>query len=136
MGRVRNLNFDAVIGIGGIGHQAHSNAIDRKINWIGITPKMHSKTSRGRSVTFEHFYLYEKSGPDLQQAAPLLARRFFERNTRYVLINYSPEELVEANRILAQAKTYARFARKSPRNLTNPSLCNPPEIVPRCVRRC
>jgi hypothetical protein len=38
MGRVRGFNFDAVIGVGGIGWEPKSYGIDKKINWIGFKP--------------------------------------------------------------------------------------------------
>jgi len=39
MGQVREYDFDAVIGIGGIGAEPRSYGIDRKINWVGINAK-------------------------------------------------------------------------------------------------
>ncbi len=38
MGRVRDLNYDAVIGIGGIGAEPRSYRIDGKITWVGVSP--------------------------------------------------------------------------------------------------
>ena len=36
MGRVRSWDFDAVIGVGGIGSESSSHGLDYKINWVGI----------------------------------------------------------------------------------------------------
>ncbi len=49
MGTVRDREYDAVIGVGGIGPEAQSNGIDRQINWIGIGPhKRYVRGSGGR----------------------------------------------------------------------------------------
>jgi hypothetical protein len=58
MGIVRSYDFDAVIGIGGIGSKARSNEIGGKIVWIGIgTHKQEDKEKRGPVVLFkQHFF--------------------------------------------------------------------------------
>ena len=38
MGSVRNLLYDAVIGVGGIGAEPRDYKIDGKITWVGIYP--------------------------------------------------------------------------------------------------
>jgi hypothetical protein len=107
MGRVRNCAFEAVIGIGGIGHEATANGINRKINWVGIGAQKHSlRNARGPLVTFDHFVLFEGEGLDLWVVAPGLEQRMYARHApRYVLYDgSSKEENVEINRILALAK--------------------------------
>lgn len=46
MGRVRAMDFDAVIGIGGIGSEAKGAGIAGKITWIGIGA--HKEVGDGR----------------------------------------------------------------------------------------
>ncbi len=38
MGAVRDREYDAVVGVGGIGPEAVLNGIDGQVNWIGIGP--------------------------------------------------------------------------------------------------
>ncbi len=95
MGTVRDRNFDAVIGVGGI--SATSYKMDRKITWIGIRPRESEqeaaarmvrrkqphadrmvlsngkKISTARKVTFEHFLAFRECGyfPSSEKSAPL-----------------------------------------------------------------
>lgn len=39
MGQVRGYEFDAVIGIGGLGLEAEAWGIAGRVNWIGIGPQ-------------------------------------------------------------------------------------------------
>ena len=38
LGSIRDRDFDAVIGVGGIGSEARAEGIARQVNWIGIGP--------------------------------------------------------------------------------------------------
>ncbi len=106
MGSVRALEYDAVIGVGAMNAEARSHGIDGRINWIGVGPKKDWSASamridsRGPQVRFENFALWEDAGPPLQVEAPMLARRFYEKNARFVLTGLSPEEQREAESIL------------------------------------
>jgi hypothetical protein len=106
MGAVRALEYDAVIGIGAMTPEARSHGIDGRINWIGIGPKKDWSASamridpRGPQVRFEKFALWEDAGPPLHVETPMLARRLYERNARYVLAGLSAEEQREAESIL------------------------------------
>ncbi|RJG10444.1 hypothetical protein D3879_20775 [Pseudomonas cavernicola] len=101
MGRVRDLHFDAVIGIGGIGSEACSNGIAGKITWIGLNPKKRANPyAEGTLVEFEQFVLLEAKGPSLQVEAPHLARRMYEGKVRYLLNDYTEEEQLEAEAIV------------------------------------
>lgn len=62
MGRIRNWNYDAVIGIGGIAPWKKDVDIKCKINWIGLGPKKIASTERGNMIAFAHFELYEGQG--------------------------------------------------------------------------
>jgi len=106
MGSVRGLTYDAVIGIGALTAEARSYGIDGRINWIGVGPKKDWSAAamkvddRGPQVTFRKFKLWEDAGPLFHVHAPLLARRFYERNARFVLAGMSREEQAEAEAIL------------------------------------
>ena len=49
MGQVRRWNFDAVIGVGGVGAKARSLGIDERVNWIGIGPHKEVVAGTARS---------------------------------------------------------------------------------------
>lgn len=70
MGSVRNHEFDAVIGVGGIGSEAQSNGIDGQIIWIGVgVHKAPLRGGRGPIITFVHFVEYGIDGPDFRSVA-------------------------------------------------------------------
>jgi len=97
MGRVRSWGFDAVIGVGGLGAEPRSFGIDRRVTWVGLNPTWTSRNSgRGQIVTFESFRLLDEHGPILQDLAPHLARRIYEKMSRMVFRSYSQTEKEEA----------------------------------------
>jgi hypothetical protein len=106
MGRVRGFEYDAVIGIGGMSTSARACAIHGRINWIGIGPEKDWGAAamridpRGPQVRFKKFVLLEATGPFLHVAAPMIARRLFEKWARYLLGSLSVEEQREAEAIL------------------------------------
>src|SRR5882762_9674509 len=101
MGRVRDYDYDAVIGVGGIGQEPRSFGIDRKVNWVGISPKRkHGHGTVSGSVTFKHFRLYDKDGPLLKALAPALAARMYRKGARILLANEKDAEYAEAAAIL------------------------------------
>jgi hypothetical protein len=104
MGSKRNLQYDAVIGVGGLGSRAVSIGISGKINWIGIGPHktfVHGK--RGPEVRFDHFKSYGKIGPPLSKYAPTLARWLYTRKARFVIVDCSDREYSEVCQIVASA---------------------------------
>jgi len=105
MGRIRNYDFEAVIGVGGIGQEPKSFGIDRKINWVGVgAKKLLSSSGNGVVVTFKKKFLrLEEDGPLLESMAPSLARRMYEIGARILLNDYSDLERNEANAILRWA---------------------------------
>ncbi|MGD9722927.1 MAG: hypothetical protein AB7O59_21135 [Pirellulales bacterium] len=109
MGEVRKRDFDAVIGVGGIGYEARSNGIDGKVNWIGIGAHKHKapRGYRGPLVTFDHFILFEEDGPDFRELAPNLAERIYATLGQCSFINFDDDEQAEIDRIL-------RLARREP----------------------
>jgi hypothetical protein len=106
MGAVRALEYDAVIGIGALTAEARLCGIDGRINWIGIGPKKDWSASameidpRGPQVRFRKFKLWDDAGPLLHVVGPMLARRFYERNARFVIEGLSAAEQREAEAIL------------------------------------
>src|SRR5688572_25971831 len=99
MGQVRAWDFEAVIGVGGLGPEARSHGIDGKVNWIGIGPhKTVVAGKRGPVVTFDQFVFYGADGPDFEKLAPVLAERIYSRNVRVVMNGFSATEQVEADR--------------------------------------
>src|SRR5258708_6990903 len=87
MGRVRSYNFDAVIGIGGIGSQARAEGIGGRVNWIGLGSRKQPSKRRGPLVTFDHFVLFEEKGRNFRVIAPALARRMYSPNAPRFLFN-------------------------------------------------
>ena len=86
MGRVRALNYDAVIGVGGIGAEPVREGIDRKISWIGITPIIGKLFGRGPLISFQHFLLFDQGGPEFGAWAPTVANRFYGNRVRYMIL--------------------------------------------------
>jgi hypothetical protein len=120
MGRVRSWEFDAVIGVGGVGSESSSHGLDGKINWIGIGAHKHPRPSgRGPLVAFDSFVLFENKGPDFATVAPRLARRLFEDNVRVLLHDIDEEEKREIQRILQMAVGAEPSARLTPQAVTS-----------------
>jgi hypothetical protein len=105
MGVVRNRDFDAVVGVGGIGPEARSHGIAGKVNWIGIGPHKNSAPGkRGSEVTFDHFIDLGTNGPDVYGVAPTLAKRMYSQNIRHVMIDVNEKEYSEVIVILKMAE--------------------------------
>lgn len=101
MGRVRNWNFDAVIGVGGYGREPQYYGIEGRITWVGLNPKLvPNPLGRAPIIVFESFSLLDEKGPMLHRLAPLLARRMYEKKARVLLSSYSPQEKAEAEAIV------------------------------------
>lgn len=104
MGRIRDLSYDAVIGVGGTGSEPRGYGIDGKITWIGIYPtKIFGGGRRGPLVTFQRFVLFDAGGPALSSLAPALSKRMYQGRVRYLLEGYSKSEQAEAEQIIAWA---------------------------------
>lgn len=108
MGRLRDSEFEAVIGVGGIGSQAKSQKINRKVNWIGIGPRKRKSPGKyGPVVTFSQFVLFETKGKKLKDIAPKLARRMYsEHGPRFTFNDdFTEAEQAEVDRLLKMAKS-------------------------------
>lgn len=106
MGGIRGWDFEAVIGIGGIGAEPQSYDIAGKVTWIGIGPH-HVPVwdeERGPGVQFDRFVLRDADGPDFRKLAPKLAKRMYDDGIRVVLHDLSDAERVEVAGILKLAK--------------------------------
>lgn len=104
MGIVRARDFDAVIGIGGVGPEAQANGISGQINWVGIGPhKTYVRGKREPEVTFDHFVYFGTDGPDFRVLAPVLAGRMYETNVRSVLRGLTAREREEMVGIVQSA---------------------------------
>lgn len=104
MGEVRDRDYDAVIGVGGIGREPVSHDLNAKVLWIGIGPKPWPGAPgwRGDMVTFDHYMWLGTKGPSFLQLAPNLAKRMLGDNAR-VVMSLSPEERSEVEAILRMA---------------------------------
>jgi len=130
MGQVRAWNFEAVIGVGGIGTQASSNRIDARVNWIGIGPHKHASPGmRGPIITFDRFVLFESAGPTFAGVAPRLARRLFDRNVRVLIHDVDEHERAEVAEILALAAKAPPSTKAAPRLSRSINNCR----TPRCI---
>lgn len=133
MGTVRKRRFDAVIGVGGIGPEAQSWGIDRRLNWVGVGA--HPSESiplgfRGPLVTFDRFLLLEDQGPELQRIAPALARYMYATHRRIVMSErLGPTLQREVEEILSLA---ARVRKRSTSRLARPQkgACHPRPCAP------
>ena len=103
MGAVRGREFDAVIGVGGIGPEAYATGVAEKVNWIGIGPHKVDVGKRGPEVTFDHFLDYGIGGDDFRKLAPILAERMYANNIRSLLLGFTEQELEEALAIVQRA---------------------------------
>ncbi|MFO0826165.1 MAG: hypothetical protein U0792_24120 [Gemmataceae bacterium] len=105
MGTIRDREFDAVVGVGGIGPEAVSNGIGGQVNWVGIGPhKRRVRGKRGSEVMFDHFIYFGIDGPDFRALAPQLASRMYGDNVRSILDGMSNAEQEEAERIVQLAE--------------------------------
>lgn len=129
MGKVRCYDFDAVIGIGGKGHEAKSHKIDCKINRIGVGACKMGWRGRGPLVKFKHFQIFNDEGDDLALESPALAKRFYMSSApRYVLGDFSEAEKAEIERLLATVKNKPRSKGGS---TTGRDRKRPPKCLPK-----
>ena len=114
----RSLDFDSVIGIGGIGQEAKSHNLDGKLTWIGIG----RHDSDESILTFDHFVLWDAAGPDFAEIAPLLAARMLQRYAPRGLINFNAQEQLEIDQLLELAKhaSPSPAMRKAKKNICPP----------------
>lgn len=136
MGQVRGYEFDAVIGIGGLSGKPVYHGIAARIVWVAIGPH---KTGDAREplVTFDHFLFHGRQGAMLQRKAPNLAGHMYGGRVR-VLLNLSPIERREVDRILASASKAKPSVAKAKRGFSTKtrtiSASERRRAKPRCPR--
>jgi hypothetical protein len=116
MGQVRDLELDAVIGIGGLCWYPRATSRAGEVVWIGIGPrKTRVPRKRGPEVTFDHFLLFGDDAPLLSALAPNLALTMYRTNKRgrWILHGFRQVEEREIDQIL----DLARDAGPSPAHL-------------------
>ena len=82
MGEVRDWQFNAVIGIGGVGQEPQTHRIAGKLTWIGIGPQAIDHMGRGPQLIFHHFWYLGEKGPLLEANYPALAAHMYSKNVR------------------------------------------------------
>jgi hypothetical protein len=95
MGRIRNWNYDAVIGIGGNVPWKNDVEIKHKINWIGLEPKKINPNNRGAKVVFSHFELYEGEGENIKTHFPNLFKYMYGSRKRFDMSSDLPKDVFE-----------------------------------------
>lgn len=120
MKTVRGRQFDAVIGIGGIGREPESHGIAGKLTWIGIGPHKIFDDSDNPGcprVTFDHFLYFGEHGPLLEERYQALARRMYDKNVRVLMHSPSPAggRQVDLDRDVRKILSRARAAPSSAR---------------------
>ncbi|MGY4496939.1 hypothetical protein ACVWYH_000866 [Bradyrhizobium sp. GM24.11] len=135
MGRVRGWQYDAVIGIGGIGPEPMRYGIAGRLTWVGIGPHKvfdNPNNPNDPRVTFDHFWYRGERGPPLAEKYPALAKRMYEKNVRVLIHMAQPAEGIgqieldrDIKKILALAKRASAFRprRKGRRNV-NGGMCH------------
>jgi hypothetical protein len=123
MGQVRAREFEAVIGVGGMGKEPVDAEIAGKVTWIGIGPHQLGIAGDGYPIwAFEKFYLKDRDGKQFRDKAPRLAQRMFKKyGARSVMADDDPE--------VAEVLKLARTAQPSPAlvgKLRKPMSCKPP----------
>lgn len=85
MGRLRSWNFDAIIGIGGIGSEPKRHRIAGRLTWVGIGPRIlrWDFDARGPQLIFRKFVCFDETGPLMRNRFPALARHIYDTNCRH-----------------------------------------------------
>ena len=112
MGRVRDFDFDVVIGIGGVSWWPRQEGIAERLTWVGRNPKTVSYDARGPILAFapKDFVRLDEVGPLFATVAPKLAKRFYGSGARFMLDSFSQAEQHELEELVRQAldaKAYA-----------------------------
>lgn len=103
MGRVRNWEYDAVIGIGGKSPWKDDKDIKYKVNWVGIAPKkVQSHWARGYCIVFSHFALFEDKGKNIKTNYPKLFKYMYDNGKRLEM-SFPVNVLREVEQILELA---------------------------------
>lgn len=87
MGRIRDCEYEAVIGIGGTKPWPGDEGIAGRVNWIGIGKIECGEGSDGRAkvIAFKQFLLLDEKGPELADVSQLLYDYMFVGRRRLKL---------------------------------------------------
>jgi len=157
MGKVRDWDYDAVIGIGGAHPDPGHEGIKKKITWVGITPIKPEKTEageadanivkeinpefsgfRGRIVEFEKFVLWDEEGPEVSEYLALCAYMFEEGHIPRAAKDNLPDCVVqELHAILKRAESDANCSIQTQAKiaLSSESTHTEPRHQSSCVRK-
>lgn len=105
MGQVRSWDFEAVIGVGGLGAEPTRHGIEGKVNWIGIGPRVLGESRRGPILGFAHFLFLGSDGPHFLDLAPRLANRIYRDNIRVLMNGVDRREQSEIAKLLRMARS-------------------------------
>lgn len=102
MGRIRNWDYDAVIGIGGKTPWPGHQDIKYKVNWVGLGPKrISSNGRRADRIIFSHFKLYDERGSNIEEKFPNLFEYMYGNRKRFDMsLNLPDEVFLEVQEIL------------------------------------
>lgn len=120
MGRVRRLDFNAVIGVGGKRPDSGHEGIARRVNWIGIGREERGMNKRGPCWSFEFYRLLNDDGPELKELAPNLFRYMFEdHHVRFVL-----SQNLSSQKMQDEVQAVLRWAQQTPQPKPSPITAN------------
>ena len=90
MGRIRNYDYDAVIGIGAKYTDPGSEGLSLKINWIGVKPLRTNSFNNGNPIVcFERFKHFHDKGDYIPNKYPHLYEYMYQVGVgkRYKILN-------------------------------------------------
>ena len=149
MGRLRRLQFEAVIGVGGVSAALpRKQGLAKKLNCLGRNPVNAGNGIRGPLVSFapSDYRLFENQGPLLRAVAPRLAKRVYGSRARFFFTSLSAAEQREARRLISYVLDSGKFDHLQPRQASthgarSKSACDirlrckpsaPASMMPRC----
>ena len=109
MGKVRDREYDAVIGVGGVRPWKGEEGIACKVNWIGIAPTKHKGDGRGSLVAFDKYVLFDDKGPLLKELAPNLYNYMYVDAHRRLIMSPLLSEVLQK-----EIRVILKLAGKSP----------------------
>lgn len=108
MGSVRDRDFNAVIGIGGLSAEPRLHGIAGRVTWVGVGARRIQTNPgrfRGPIVAFDRFSLLDAEGPMVRDIAPALAELMYSTHRRHVMSDsLKPNVLEEVMRVLKWAE--------------------------------
>lgn len=136
MGSVRGWQFDAVIGIGGIGAQSRRHGLAGRLTWIGIGARKIDDPDRpwAPRVRFRHFWYKGERGPLLTMCYPALAQRMYDGYVRVLMHSPVHSADTKASKLDGEVKKILRLALMTPTS-SRSAAGNLPIRLRKCVSR-